>query len=221
MDNARERAVLEAAEQLFCEEEAHGHLPMIGNGAQAIGEKLGFSSAEVLVLLKMLHRKGKIGLVNGAGIYVTVARDQELLQTPATVITGGGKKAKLAKGRRLRLPEGEVPPDESDASGSSELMTRVAQLERELKAAQVAAEKAETRRRNMSDARQRSDEAKASVEKELRRVKAENRSLTETVKTLRAEADKVPGLERQIAELKRPRTLPDDLAATIARLTST
>ena len=34
MDSARERAVLEAAEQLFCEEEIHDHPPMIGNASQ-------------------------------------------------------------------------------------------------------------------------------------------------------------------------------------------
>ena len=221
MDSARERAVLEVAEQLFCEEEVHGHPAMIGNASQVIGEKLGFSSAEVLVLLRMLHRKGKIGLLNGVGVHVTIARNQELLQTPATVITGGGKKAKLAKGRRLRLPDDEAPSEDASTSDTRELLNRIAQLERDLKEARAAAEKAETRRRNMSDARQRSDEAKADTEKELRRVKAENRSLAETIETLRVEADKVPDLERQIAELERPRTLPDDLAATIARLTGT
>jgi|GEM_PF-5858557 hypothetical protein len=221
MDNAKANAVLETAEQLFCEMEVLSYPPVVGNGPQVIAERLGLSPAEVVVHLRMHHREGRIGLLNGIGANITIARSQEQLQAPVTVVTGGGKSIKLSKGRRSRPPEDEVLSEDAEASDASQLLSRITQLERELKAARAAAEKAETRRRNMGDARQRSDEAKASVEEELRRVKAENRSLAEANKTLQAEADKVSDLERQIAELKRPRALPDDLAATIARLTDT
>jgi len=216
MDNERVAAVLEAAKELFCEEELHGHAAVVSNAPQVIGEKLGRTPAEVVAILRMLHRKGKIGLLNGIGPQVTVARSQALLRMQTTVVTGGGKSIKVGKGPRTRLPESEEPSEGAESSESSD---RIAQLETQLAEALAAAEQAEERRSNMRDARQRSDEAKARAEEALRRAEAKNREHLRTIETLQAEAAKVPGLERQIAELSRPRELPDDLAATIARLT--
>lgn len=216
MDNARVTAVLEAAKELFREEESHGCAAVVSNAPQVIGEKLGRTPAEVVAILRMLHRKGKIGLLNGFGLQVTVARSQELLRMQNTVVTGGGKSMKVGKGQRTRTSEGEEPPEEAE---SSELLDRIAQLETQLAEALAAAEQAEGRRSNMRDARQRSDEAKACAEEALRRAEAKNREHLRTIETLQAEAAKVPDLERQVAELSRPRELPGDLAATIARLT--
>lgn len=216
MDSPRTAAVLEAARQLFEEQESNGHVAAVGNGPQVIGEKLGFPPAEVLVILRNLHRKGRIGLSNGIGPNATIARAQEALRPVTTVITGGGTGAKIGKARRARPSEGDEPPESTE---DSELLDRIAQLEKALDEAQAATKQAEERRSNMRDARQRSDEAKARVEEELRRVKAENRTLSQRVETLQVEAAKVADLERQISQLERPQVLPDELAATIARLT--
>jgi hypothetical protein len=210
MDNEKANAVLRVLEQFFTDEESPGHPAILGDCPQLIGEKLGLPPAEVLVLLRILHRKGLIGLFGGIGPQVMVARDQSLLRPPTAVITDGGKNAKLGKWRRNRTSEepteDELPPE------TAELLEYIDQLEKLLDEVQARAEHAEKRRRNISDARQRSDEAKTEADKALRRSKAENT-------TLKTEADKVPGLERQIAELQGRRVIPDDLAETLARLT--
>lgn len=216
MDNEKANAVLAAAQEFFREEESHGHLPMINDGPKAIGEKLGFPPAEVLVLLRMLHRRGMIALV-GFGTHVTIAQSQDLLRPPSTVITDGGKSAKYGKGRRLR--ETEVMPEDEHPPEVEELQAYIAELEKMLDGVQAKADHAEQRRRNVSDARKRADEAKEAAEQKLREALAEVRRLNQTVETLQTKAGKVSELEREIEELRRPHALSGDLAATIARLT--
>lgn len=210
MDNAKAAAVLKAVEELFTEEESHGSPAIINNGPQYIGEKLGYPPAEVLVHLRVLHRKGLIALFNGFGPYVVIARDQSLLKPQTAVVTDGGKSAKLSKVRRGRVAEvdteGEHPPE------VAELLSYITELETTLDTTQARLETSERRRHNISDARNRSDEAKARAEEELRRVKAENG-------VLKQEADKVPVLEQQLADQHGRHTIPSDLAASIARLT--
>lgn len=216
MDNERANAVLQEAERHFREEESHGNPAIVGNSPQLIGAALGFPPAEVLVLLRMLHRKGSIGLVGGFGMGITIARTQALLRPPTAVITDGGKSAKLGKGHRLRTEEyleDESPP-ETDL-----LLDYIAQLERTVDGLQDKADQTERRRRNVVDARRRDNEAKASVEEDLRQAKTTIRTLTQTADELRERADMVPELERRLAALQEPRTVPKDLAETIARLT--
>lgn len=210
MDNTRAAAILEVVEALFEDEESHGHLAVISDAPQFIGDKLGYPPAEVLVHLRVLHRKGRIALFNSFGPYVSIARDQSLLKPPTAVVTDGGKSAKLSKARRNRssevTTEAEHPPE------VAELLAYIAELETTLDATQAKLETSERRRRNISDARRRSDEGKARADEELRRIKAENG-------VLKQEADKVPGLEQQLAEQRGRHAIPTDLAASIARLT--
>jgi len=210
MDNARTAAVLEMVQGLFADEESHGHPAIINDGPQFIGEKLGYSPAEVLVILRMLHRKGFIALLNSFGPHVSIARDQSLLKLPIAVITDGGRNAKLSKGPRSR--PSEAPAQDEQPPEVAGLLAYIAELERELDGVQAKYEHTEQRRRNIKDARDREKEARTSAEAELGRVKAENR-------TLKQEADKVPELERRLAEQQGHRTIPSDLAASIARLT--
>lgn len=213
--DSKAQAVLDAAEELFREEEAHEHPPMIGDGPKAIGEKLGLPPAEVLVLLRMLHRKGMIALFSGFGLSATIARDQALLRPPTAVVTDGGRGAKLSKGRRV---QGYYEDPEASPPEIEELLAYITQLEATLDETQARADKAEGRRRNISDARRRAEEGKAEAEERLRRAMADNRRLSQQVDQLQTEAAKVPGLEQTIKELRSPRQLPEELAATLARL---
>ncbi len=214
MDNERANAVLRVAEQLFQEEESHGHPAQLGNGPQLIGDALGLPPAEVLVLLRMLHRKGLIGLFGGIGLHVMIARDQTLLRPPTAVVTDGGKNAKLGKWPKIRTP-GDTPEDE-DRPETELLLDYINQLERVVDGLQERAEHTEKRRRNVVEAR---DRDKAAASAELERAQARIRELNDKVRTLQEEADKVPELERRLAESQEQRTMPKDLADRIARLT--
>lgn len=208
MDNARANAVLEAVEEFFKGEERHHRPAVMNDGPQFIGDKLGYSPGEVLVLLRHLHRKGRIGLLGDFGPHVIIARDQSVLRVPTAIVTNGGKKAKLSKGPRGRSSEVTTEGERSDEV--AELLEYIDQLETMLDDVQAKLETSERRRDNITDARNRSNEAKVGVENELRRVKAENSAL-------KLEADKVPDLERQLAEQHDQREIPTDLAAAIAK----
>lgn len=210
MDNARATAVLEAVEEFFKNEELHHRPAVMSDGPQFIGGKLGYPPAEVMVLLRQLHRKGRIGLIGDLGPHVIIARDQSQLKLPTAIVTSGGKKAKLSRGPRGR--SSEVATEDEHSEEVAELLAYIAQLETMLDDTQARLDTSERKRLNITDARNRSDEAKAGAEKELQRVKAENT-------TLKREADKVPELERQLAEQQGQRIIPTDLAAAIAKLT--
>jgi hypothetical protein len=219
-------AVLEVVEGIFASLEEKGKVPLIPDAPRALGMEVRLPLAEIAVILRGLHRAGKIGLVEGmiAGNTVTIARSQSLLQMPRLVGRNEStRKVKVSRTRPGQAPSSPAviePEQETEPSIEQKLREQVSTLE----ATVMDLERELTREEGRKD---RADEKRVAAEARNRELEAllsearrAVRDLNQQVDTLQPEADKVPGLLRRIAELEADETVPLSLAETIDRLTS-
>jgi hypothetical protein len=222
----KKAAVLRAAEAMFASLEEKGDAPLILDAPRVLGVEVRLPPGEVAVILRGLHRAGRIGLVEGmiAGNTITIARSQSLLQMPHLVARNeGGRRVKLSRTRPSRAPSSPVviePEQETEPSIGLELREQIATLEVTVVALERELAKEEGRKDRANEKRAAAEARNRELEAMLSEARRAVCDLKQQVDTLQPEADKVPGLLRRITELEAEKAVPLRLAETIDRLTS-
>lgn len=215
----KQAALLEAVEKRFTELE-DGALPAaIPDAPRVLGQQLDLPPQEVVVLLRKLHRAGKIGLLDGPLSGVVIARSQSLLRPKLSTMRGGSQALRVeVQASQVSSADGQEPdtssPDEQLLHTQVTLLTeQVEVLQRELTREQGRKQGVE---RKLGAANGRVGE----LETRLSEARGTIRELEQKVAKLQPEAERVPGLLERITGLENQTAMPKDLADTVARLTS-
>lgn len=199
------KAILEVMEQLLAAREAAGEQPYLWDGARLIAKELNKTPAEVLMVLKTVHRQGKVGLSQTVNLMVTVTRSQE---EQATITAAIGSHSPGAQSAKPRQEEAGVDEHESAVA---QLRSTITELERELRKVTKA-------RDALAELRRQADTAKEAVQTKLTQAQQTIRQQGDQIAELESKVAKMADLEKRLAEMQKAQSIPPDIAFTIATL---
>ncbi len=175
-----------------------------------IGKRLGLSSHVVLLSLRELQRRKRIGLLELMD-RVAIAPEQNLLSAPS-MITTKTDSLKMRHGSRPRQTVDALDQEEAPMAEADKPDEQIVHLTRELEIVTKRVVEAEEECDRLRQSLETSAARRAEAIQAMQVLKKEVARLTPV-------AERAKELERRVADLTAQQNVPDELAAVITAIT--
>lgn len=205
----KRQRILDAVEKQFALCDLHNLPPALKGAPIVLGEQLGMSPAEVSILLRRLHREGRIGLVSN-GSKIDIARTQQNLNVRRTISTKGGRVKRTSPEGFVRTPVIPPRPEPTETEKLQAEVDRLSQLAQDL---QDKLTKSERHRNTANEEREAARNNAKTMESELNTARIAIRRLEAEVSDSQG---RVADLEAQLKAARAQNSLAPEVVARLA-----